>query len=59
MNGGKEVAEEVLYDDYKEKDGVKYPGKVLVNRDGKKYVESETTEYKPAEKIDDKTFEKP
>jgi hypothetical protein len=59
MNGGKEVAEEVLYDDYKEKDGVKYPAKVVVNRDGKKYVESETTEYKPAEKIDDKTFEKP
>jgi hypothetical protein len=59
MAGGADATEEVLFDDYKEKDGIKYPAKVTINRDGKKYVEGETTEYKVLDKIDDKTFEKP
>jgi hypothetical protein len=59
MAGGSDATEEVLYLEYKEKDGVQYASKVTINRDGKKYIESEITEYKPAEKLDDKVFEKP
>jgi outer membrane lipoprotein-sorting protein len=59
MAGGSEVAEEVLYLEFKEKDGIQYASKVTINRDGKKYIESEITDYKPAEKLDDKVFDKP
>jgi outer membrane lipoprotein-sorting protein len=59
MGGGNEVTEEVLFVEYKEKDGVQYASKITINRDGKKYIESEITEFKPVEKLDDKVFEKP
>ncbi len=57
--GGKEVTQETLYSDYKEEDGIKRPRKVVINRDGKVYIESEMTELKPHEKLDDATFAKP
>ena len=59
MGGGGEVAQETLYDDYKDADGVKYPYKVLINRDGKKFVDGEVKEIKLVEKIDDSSFGKP
>ncbi|HEY1860799.1 MAG TPA: hypothetical protein VGG61_10615 [Gemmataceae bacterium] len=59
MGGAGDLTEEVLFLDYKEKDGVQYASKITINRDGKKYIESEITEYKPTEKLDDKVFEKP
>jgi hypothetical protein len=59
MGGGADATEEVLFLDYKEKDGVQYASKVNINRDGKKYIESEITEYKPSDKLDDKVFDKP
>lgn len=57
--GGKEVAQEILYGDYKVFDGVHQPTKFTINRDGKKYVESEIVEYKLVEKFDDSEFGKP
>jgi hypothetical protein len=57
--GGKEVAQETLYSDYKDVDGAKVPMKVALNRDGKKYVESENSDVKVAEKLDDSLFGKP
>jgi hypothetical protein len=59
MGGGDEQKEEVLFLEYKEKDGVHYASKININRNDKKYIESEIVEYKPSEKLDDKVFEKP
>jgi hypothetical protein len=57
---GKEVAEERIIQEYqkKDKDGLLSPKKVLVKRDGKKYVEAEVVEAKFLEKIDDNEFQK-
>lgn len=57
--GGKEVNQETLHQAYKDQDGTKVVTKMTMLRDGNKFVESETTEYKFADKIDPKTFEKP
>jgi hypothetical protein len=56
---GQEVNQEALYSEYKDVDGVMHPMKVVIKRDGKLYVEDETTEYKPLEKLDDSVFGKP
>lgn len=56
---GQEVTEESFYSDYKEAQGIKYASKVVVQRDGKPYLEGETTEYQPAEKLDESLFAKP
>jgi hypothetical protein len=55
----KERTEERLFSDYKKVDGVQVPHKVVINRDGEKYVESEVTEFKRLEKVDAATFDKP
>jgi outer membrane lipoprotein-sorting protein len=59
MAGGKEVNQETLYSDYKETKGLLTPRKVVVFRDGKKYVDTDVTEISVEEKLDDKLFEKP
>jgi hypothetical protein len=57
--GGEEVTREILYDDYKKVDGVQVPHKVTIKHDGKRALEYEVTEAKPAEKLDDALFAKP
>ncbi len=57
--GGKEVTQEALYGNYQDVQGLKIPMKVTVNRDGKKYVEAEYSEFKPVDKPDDNMFAKP
>jgi outer membrane lipoprotein-sorting protein len=59
MAGDKEFTAETLYDDYKKVDGFPVAHKVTVKRDGKLFVESESSDVKVAEKLDDSTFEKP
>jgi hypothetical protein len=59
MLGGQEVGQETFYSDYKEVQGVKVAMKAVIKRDGKLYVEADTTEYIPAEKLDDNLFLKP
>jgi hypothetical protein len=56
----KELNEERILLEYGEKDknGVVLPKKVMVKRDGEKYMEAEVTEAKLLEKLDDSTFEK-
>jgi hypothetical protein len=57
---GKEVKEEVRYDDYRAtKAGLKHPARVRVFRDGRLVTDTEVSEYHPAEKLSDKTFAKP
>jgi hypothetical protein len=55
----KDVTMETFYGNYKEKDGAKVPTKLLMTRDGKKYVEAEVLEFKAVGKLDDKVFAKP
>jgi hypothetical protein len=59
MGGGAEFNRETYYDDYKDVEGTKQPHKIVINRDGKPYVDAEITEIKPTEKLDDKVFDKP
>lgn len=58
-NDNKEFTSEELFSEYKKVDGVMVAHKLTINRDGKKYIESEITEYKPSEKLDDSVFAKP
>jgi hypothetical protein len=57
--GGKEVNEETYLSEFKDVEGVKIPHKMLMTRDGEKYVESETNEIQAAGKLDDSVFSKP
>ena len=56
---GKEFTQTTLHDDYKEVEGIKHARKVTILRDGKKYVEGMSSDYKPQEKLDASTFAKP
>jgi hypothetical protein len=57
---GKEVDVESIGSAHKNMDGVMIATKVLVNRDGKKFVEGEILDYKASDKkLDDKIFAKP
>ena len=59
MTGGQEVTQETLYSDYKEAHGIQRPMKLVINRDGKKYLDVEVTEIDPQEKLDESLFGKP
>jgi hypothetical protein len=56
---GEEIAEERIILDYQEVDGLKVPKKVMVNREGKKFLEAEVVEMKFVDKLDDGEFAKP
>lgn len=56
---GKEVAQEVVFGDYQEKDGLKHYKTITAFRDGKKFVEAKVTEIEFYKKLDEKTFAKP
>jgi hypothetical protein len=56
---GQEVNEERIILEYQDNDGLKTAKKLLVNRDGKKYLEFEVLEVKLLEKLDDNEFVKP
>jgi hypothetical protein len=55
----KMYTEEILFSDYKEADGIKVAMKYILKWDGKVQIETEMTEAKAEEKLDDKTFAKP
>jgi hypothetical protein len=59
QNGNEEYAAETYYSDYKEKDGVQHAMKITLKRDGKPFVEGETTEIEVKDKLDADTFAKP
>jgi hypothetical protein len=54
----KEVTQDNYYHKYRDEDGVKLPTKMVINRDGKVFVEEEVSDYK-AGKVDAKVFAKP
>jgi hypothetical protein len=57
--GPDEFMEEAMFTNYKEANGIKRAMKIESKRDGEKYQDSETTEFKVLDKVDPKTFEKP
>ena len=54
-----EVDEERIIGEYQDIEGQKVPKKIVVNHDGKKFMEAEVTEMKFLDKVDDSQFEKP
>jgi hypothetical protein len=56
---GKEVLQEVYYQDYKKVNDALVPHKIHIQRDGKKFVEAEIIEWKAHDKLDSKLFAKP
>jgi hypothetical protein len=56
--GDKEMSEEVLYSNYKEVEGSQQPTKLLIKRDGKRFVEAEANEIR-AQKLDPSLFARP
>jgi hypothetical protein len=59
QRGGEEYTAETLYGDYKKVQDLLVAHKVSVKRDGKRFVEGETTDVKLSEKLDDNVFAKP
>jgi len=55
----KEVTMETMVSDYRVVDGVNTPHKTVMKRDGKQFVESETTSYKADGKLDASVFAQP
>lgn len=56
---GKEITQEMFFRDYKEIDGGKVPMKIEIKRDGKRFVEAENYDIKPAKKLADSVFARP
>jgi hypothetical protein len=54
-----EVEREMFYSNYKDQNGIKIPMKIITRQEGKDYVELTVTDYKLADKLDDKLFNKP
>ena len=54
---GKPVEHLEIYGGYREANGLKYSTKTLIKQNGKRYLESETLEFKPLEKVDSKEFQ--
>jgi hypothetical protein len=54
---GRTVEHVEIYSNYREAAGLKYPTKTLIKQGGKRYVESETTEFTPLAKVDPREFQ--
>jgi hypothetical protein len=57
--GDAEFTLETFYSEFKKVDGVMTPHKIKAYRDGKLYVDSENSDYKLSDKLDDDLFAKP
>jgi hypothetical protein len=58
-NSGQEIAEERIITEYQKVAGMQSPRKLLINRDGKKFMEAEVTEIQFMEKATPESFAKP
>jgi hypothetical protein len=56
---GQEFTEERIIKEYQDKEGMKAAKKLLINRDGNKYMELDITEVKFLENVDDSEFKQP
>jgi hypothetical protein len=53
---GKAVTQQESYSNYREANGLKYPIKTVIRQNDQRYLESETTEFKPLERVADREF---
>lgn len=58
-NQGSEITQEMFFKDYKDFGGQKMFTKLLVKREGEKYLDLEASDYKKEPKVDEKLFDKP
>jgi len=56
---GKEADQVELFSDYKDYEGVKHPTKLIVKLDGKLLLESELSDFKDRDKLEESAFAKP
>ncbi len=54
-----EVSQEEIRMDYRDYEGIKLPAKLVVLRDGKKFMEAEVSDFKIVDKLDPSVFAKP
>ena len=59
MTSGKDVPEERIITEYQDIDGLKVAKKLVINRDGNKFMEVEITEQKPVDRLGAEEFGKP
>jgi hypothetical protein len=59
VDSGKEFTYEVFYEAYKEFGGLKFHTRRKAKKDGKLFSETEASDFKPMERLDDKLFAKP
>jgi hypothetical protein len=59
VQSNQEVNEEIYITEFQDIDGLKTAKKMLIHRDGKKFMEAEVVEAKFLDKIDDSEFTKP
>jgi hypothetical protein len=57
--GDMEISQATFYTDYKEFQGTRQPTRLTIERDGKKFTETQITEFQFFEKLDDSTFDRP
>src|SRR5262245_38646690 len=57
--GDKEMMQTNLYYDYKEFQGTRHATRLVTERDGKKFTDTQLTELQLLEKLDDSTFDRP
>jgi hypothetical protein len=58
-NGDKEITQTTYYSDYKEFQGTRQPTRFVVERDGKKYTDTQVTDFQLLDKVDNSTFDQP
>ena len=56
---GEEYAQESIFSNYKDFDGIKWATKLETKRNGKKFVDAEVTDFRVLDKVDPKTFAEP
>jgi outer membrane lipoprotein-sorting protein len=57
--GQQEVTQEKYFLDYRDRNGLKSPARIVMDRDGKLFMDVEITESEPFETLDDATFAMP
>jgi hypothetical protein len=57
--GGTELTQTTFYSEYKDFQGTRHPTHLVIDRDGKKFSDTQVTEIQLLEKVDDSTFEQP
>jgi outer membrane lipoprotein-sorting protein len=56
---GKETTQDIYFKDFKDADGVKYPSRIRIERDGKRFIESHVTEMQLRTRLDEGLFREP